>query len=626
MKKLIIVESPTKANTIKNYVGNDYEVIASVGHIRDLATSGKGGYGVDVDGNFEPNYRIIRGKNKVVNDIKKAAKGKEILIATDPDREGEAIAWHLADILGLDENGNNRIRFYEITKKAITEALENPEKIDMNLVLSQETRRTLDRIIGFDLSKLVQRKLRSNSAGRVQSVALRMIYERELERDAFVEEAYYLVFADINDFKAAYVKNSVKQKDEEYAKEVVLKSGKEFSVSNIDVKEQNRFPGYPYTTSRLQQDGIRRLRMSASFVMGTAQKLYEGVKIGDETVGLITYMRTDSTKLSPGFVKETKAFIAQNYGKEYVGFVRKSKASKSSQEAHEAVRPTDINLTPEKVKPYLDNNGYRLYRMIYNNTLASLMKKGIDEIKKVTFDANGYLYENTFTRPLFLGYRILFRDEEEIEETSFSHQEGDILISENVYYEEKFTQPPRRYSEATLIGEMEKVGVGRPSTYSDTTRKIIDVGYAFREKGYFVPSDQGKLTAKNLIEYFDNLINTDYTSKMEEQLDMISLGEDKKEEVLKEFYETFRPLVDEAHEKMPDQRKKREVVLVGENCPECGKPLVYRYNMKNEKFIACTGFLDKPRCTYTRSIEDEKDKPKKQAKAKKKAKTKKQGN
>lgn len=620
MKKLIIVESPTKANTIKNYVGSDYDVIASVGHIRDLATSGKGGYGVDVDGDFEPNYRIIRGKNKVVNQIKKAAKGKEVLIATDPDREGEAIAWHIANILELDENDNNRIRFYEITKKAIKEALENPEKIDMNLVLSQETRRTLDRIIGFDLSKVVQRKLRSTSAGRVQSVALRMIFERELERDAFVEEAYYLVFAEINDFTATYIKNSQKQKDEDHVKEVVSKAGKEFTVSKIDIKEQNRFPSYPYTTSRLQQDGIRRLRMSASFVMGTAQKLYEGVKIGDETVGLITYMRTDSTKLSPGFVKETKKFIADNYGKEYVGFVRKAKASKASQEAHEAVRPTDINLTPEIVKPYLDNNGYRLYRMIYNNTLGSLMKKGIDEIKKVTFDANGYLFENTFTRPLFLGHRILYRDEEEIEEHSFTNKENDVLISENVFYEEKFTQPPRRYSEATLIGEMEKVGVGRPSTYSDTTKKIIDVGYAFREKGYFVPTDQGKLTAKNLIEYFDNLVSTDYTSKMEEQLDEISLGEAKKVEVLREFYDAFSPLIDEAYDKMPDQRKKREVVEVGENCPECGKPLVYRYNKKNEKFIACTGFLDRPRCKYTRSIEENGKKPKKEHKTKKQGK------
>lgn len=608
MSKLIIVESPTKANTIKNYLGNDYEVIASVGHIRDLATSGKGGYGVNVEKDFKPTYRVISGKQRVVNQIKKAAKNKEILIATDPDREGEAIAWHIAEILKLDPNDNIRLSFREVTKKAITEALKNPGPIDMNLVLSQETRRALDRIIGFDLSKLVQRKLYSTSAGRVQSVALRMVYEREEEIKAFIKEAYYLVFAEFEDFKANYEKNSVRQKDENLAKEVVENSKTSFLVKDIDIENKSRFPAYPYTTSRLQQDGIRRLRMSASYVMSTAQRLYEGIEIKDETVGLITYMRTDSTNLSAGFVNDTKKFIEEKYGKEYVGFQRRAKKSKSSQEAHEAIRPTDIRLTPEKVEPYLKSNEYRLYRMIYNTTLGSLMKAGIDEVKKVDFDANGYIYKNTFTKPTFLGYRILFQDTDVLEEENFPYNVGDTLEANNVYYEEKFTQPPNRYSEATLIGEMEKVGVGRPSTYSETTRKIIDVGYVFREKGYFVPTDQGNLTAKNLIEYFDNLINTKYTSEMEEQLDSIALGEDKKEVVLKEFYEEFNPLLEQAHDKMPFQRIKREVVEVGEKCPLCGEPLVYRYNRKNEKFIGCSGFSNRPRCKYTRSIEEKEEK------------------
>lgn len=604
MSKLIIVESPTKANTIKRYLSNDYKVIASVGHVRDLATSGKGGYGVNLEKDFEPTYKIIPNKYKVVNQIKKEAKNREVIIATDPDREGEAIAWHIAEILKLDPKDNIRIRFNEITKKAVLEALEKPEPIDMNLVLSQETRKTLDRIIGFDLSKLVQRKLYSTSAGRVQSATLRMIYERELKIRAFKEEAYYLVFADFKDFKAAYEKNGVNQKDKDLALKVVEKAGKDFIVKEIITEETERFSSFPYTTSKLQQDGIRKLSMSATYVMSTAQKLYEGVQIGDEVIGLITYMRTDSTDISPLFVAETKKFIEKNYGKEYVGIKRKSKKSKAVQEAHEAIRPTDINLTPEKVKPYLKNNEYRLYRMIYNTALASLMKAGVDEVKKVTFAANGYLFKNNFTRPTFLGYRILYQDEEVLENENFSYSVGEVLKAKKVYYEEKFTQPPSRYTEATLIAEMEKEGIGRPSTYSETTKKIVDVGYVFKEKGYFKPTEQGELTAKNLIEYFDNLINTKYTSLMEEQLDSIALGEEDKVKVLTDFYKRFNPLLEDAHDKMPFQRIVKEIIEVGEECPLCGKPLVYRYNRKNERFIGCSGFSDKPRCKYTRSIEE----------------------
>lgn len=604
MSKLIIVESPTKANTIKNYLNKDYSVIASVGHIRDLATSGKGGYGIDVDNDFSPTYRVISGKNKVVNQIKKEAKNKEILIATDPDREGEAIAWHIAEILNLDPNDNIRISFNEITKRAVTEAINNPKPIDMDLVLSQETRRSLDRIIGFDLSKVVQRKLYSTSAGRVQSAALRMIYEREEAIKAFVVEAYYLVFADLPGFKANYEKNSVKQKDKTLAETVVKNSGVNFLVKDIITEEKKRYPSYPYTTSKLQQDGIKRLSMSASYVMGTAQKLYEGIQIKDEVVGLITYMRTDSTNFSPEFVSATKSFIENKYGKEYIGAKRTAKKSKAAQEAHEAIRPTLITLTPEVVKPYLKSNEYRLYKMIYNNALGSLMKAGVDEVKKVTFDANGYLYETTFTKPSFLGYRVLYLDEETLEEDTFTHQKGEILEAKKVYYEEKFTQPPNRYSEATLIGEMEKVGIGRPSTYSETTKKIVDVGYVYKEKGYFSPTEQGSLTAKNLIEYFGDIINTKYTSEMEEKLDAIALGEDKKETVLKDFYQEFTPLIDNANEKMPFQKVKREVIEVGESCPLCGKPLVYRFNKKNEKFIGCSGFSDKPSCKYTRSVDE----------------------
>ncbi|NLN50739.1 MAG: type I DNA topoisomerase [Acholeplasmataceae bacterium] len=604
MKTLIIVESPTKANTIKNLIPKDYEVVASVGHIRDLATSGKGGYGVNIEKDFKPNYIIIPTKYKTVKQIQKQAQNKKVLIATDPDREGEAIAWHIATLLNLDVNEKIRIRFFEVTKNAINKALANPKPIDMNLVSSQETRRILDRIIGFDLSKLVQRKLHSTSAGRVQSVALKMIYERENEILNFVKEAYYLVFAEFAEFKADYEKNSPKQKDKSLAERVCKEAGKDFEVTNIQIKNQNLHPAYPYTTSRLQQDGIVRLKMNASTVMRTAQKLYEGVKIDNQLVGLITYMRTDSTRLSQEFVRAATAYIKTNYGSEYFGRYRVPKATKSSQEAHEAIRPTDLNYTPEKVKPFLNNREFLLYQMIYNRAVGSLMKPGIDELKTVTLSSGGHNFLATFTKQIFLGYRILYVNDTKDEAVTFNYSVGDKLASKRVYQEKKFTQPRRRYSEATLIQEMEKLGIGRPSTYAETTRKIADVGYVRRQKGYFVPTEQGMLTAANLVEYFTTFINTSYTSKMEEQLDLIADGKEMKTEILNSFITTFKPLLENANKKMPYQAIKKEVVEVGEMCPRCGKPLVYRENKKGEKFIACSGFSSKPQCTYTRSIEE----------------------
>lgn len=600
MKTLIIVESPTKANTIKNYLPEDYEVFASVGHIRDLATSGVGGYGVDFKNNFKPSYKLISKKYNTVKELKQLAKDKNVLIATDPDREGEAIAWHLADVLGLDLTLNNRIRFNEITKKAILESLKNPTKIDMDLVSSQETRRILDRIIGFDLSKLVQRKLRSTSAGRVQSVALKMIYERENEINNFIKEPYYLIFAEFDCFKADYTLNNKPINLKEEALEVMDNISNDFLVKEVDVSEQKRYSRYPYTTSSLQQDGINRLKMSASSVMVVAQKLYEGINIDEQTVGLITYMRTDSTRLSPTFIKDARSFITQKYGKQYVGTVRKRSGSKQAQDAHEAIRPTDINLTPEKVKPYLDNRSYRLYNMIYNRTLAFLMKEGVDEVKKVTLDSNKYLFKSTFSRIIFDGYRVIYLEDKPTE-CEFNNKVGDTLKSKKNYLEEKWTEPPRRYTEASLINQMEKEGIGRPSTYAETTRRISAVGYAKRVKGSFVPTEQGMLTASNLKDFFPTLINTNYTSKMEQQLDLVAEGKEDKNQILLDFYQAFKPLIDTANKKMPRQIIKKEVIEVGEACPECGKPLVYRKNKKGETFIGCSGF---PKCKYTRNVDE----------------------
>lgn len=443
MKTLIIVESPTKANTIKNYLPKNYEVFASVGHIRDLATSGYGGYGIDFKNSFAPTYKLISKKYNTVKELKELAKDKHILIATDPDREGEAIAWHLADILELDLTLANRIRFNEITKTAILEALENPTTIDMNLVSSQETRRILDRIIGFDLSKLVQRKLSSTSAGRVQSVALKMIYERENEILNFIKEPYYLIFANIDCFKAEYSLNNKPIKVKEEAINIVNDLTAEFKVDAINIEEQKRYSKYPYTTSSLQQDGINRLKMSASAVMSVAQKLYEGVKINNEVVGLITYMRTDSTRLSPIFVKNAKGYIEKQYGKNYIGRVRTKANSKQSQDAHEAVRPTDINLTPEKVKQYLEPRSYQLYNMIYNRTVSFLMKEGIDEVKKVVFDNQGHHFKASFSKVIFDGYRAIYQ-EDKPNECEFNYQVNDVIKSKDYHYEEKWTEPKKK--------------------------------------------------------------------------------------------------------------------------------------------------------------------------------------
>ncbi len=599
MEALIIVESPTKAKTIKNYLPK-VEVLASNGHVRDLTTKGRFGYGVNVD-TFEPSYEVIKEKYGVVNKLKRAAKGKKVLLATDPDREGEAISWHLANILGLDLNDNNRIYFNEITKPAIIEAYNNPRQINLDLVNSQESRRILDRIIGFDLSKLVQRKLYSKSAGRVQSVALKIIIDREKEIEAFIPEAYYLIFARFGDIIFDYVKNQRRSlKNKEEAEKIVKEINKEFTIKEINIKEAKRYSAYPYTTSKLQQEGIMRLRVGASSVMNIAQKLYEGVLIKNETVGLITYMRTDSTRLSPLFVKETYNYIKDKYGSEYVGKLRVSR-NKQSQDAHEAIRPTSIYRTPESVKPYLDEKSYLLYKMIYDKTLAFLMKEGIDEVKEVKITSNGYDFNKTFTKELFDGYRKLYNKEEE---PYFFGKVGDTLTLDKIYKENKQTEPKKRFSEPTLIEELERLGIGRPSTYADTTRKIINSGYVRRVKGYYHPTAQGILTEKNLDKYFNSFINTEYTSKMEEELDLIATGELSKEKMLKNFYKTFKPLVEHANKEMPFQPIKKEVEPVGEKCPKCGKDLVFRTNKKGERFIACTGFTSKPRCTYTRNIED----------------------
>ncbi len=598
MKTLIVVESPTKARTIKNYLSKDYELFATMGHIKDLAIQGDGGFGVEIDNGFQAIYETIKGKTAIVNKLKEAAKGKKVLIGSDLDREGEAIAWHIKEELKLEDE-KNRIYFTEITKEAILEAIKNPTKIDDNLVSSQETRRILDRIIGFDLSKLVQRKIHSTSAGRVQSVALKMIIDREKEITEFVPITYYLIEADFKNFKANFIKAKDKQlKDKEEVSKLIKEIGKEFRVKEIDEKEVLKFSPYPFITSSLQQEAVVKLRMNASSVMRVAQKLYEGVKIGNETVGLITYMRTDSFNLANKFINFTRDYIKKTYGEEYVGAYRQAKNKKGAQEAHEAIRPTSIHRTPESVKQFLTNQEYKLYELIYLRSLAFLMKPGIDLEKEVILDANNHLFEAKFVKEVFAGYRMLYSSKTKEVYPDFTLNE--ILTANKVEALEKKTEPKRRYSEATLIKAMEESGIGRPSTYAETTKKNVDVGYVKRVKGYFEPTEQGILTSNTLDQYFNDFINVNYTSKMENSLDEIADGEITKEEVLSGFFTKFKNQVEKAKEEMPTIKK--EIIKTGEKCPVCGKDLVYKQNRKGETFIGCIGYSDSPRCTFTKSV------------------------
>lgn len=611
-KNLIIVESPSKSKTIEKYLGSDYKVVSSKGHICDLATRGKEGLGVDVDHDFEPNYTINKDKKDVVKELQKLAAGTEnVFLASDPDREGEAIAWHLARELGLDEHALNRIVFHEVTKPAVTEALKNPRTIDMDLVRSQETRRILDRIIGFKLSKLLQKKIQSKSAGRVQSVALKLIVDREKEIRDFVCEEYWTIFGNLTkNRKAVEIElskvdgNKPEIKNEEQADQIINRLVEDYVVSSVTKKAKKKQPKLPFTTSTLQQEASTKLNMGAKKTMSIAQKLYEGVNLGGTTTGLITYMRSDSTRLSDLFVKDAKGYIEQEYGKKYVG-VYKTKNGSNSQDAHEAIRPTDINNTPEAVKPYLSNDEFRLYSMIYARTLASLMAAASFDVTSVTIVNNGCEFKTTGQVMTFDGYtKVYSKYEKQTEQSLPEFVEGEVLKDVKVDKKQHFTEPPARYTEAKLIKELEEKSIGRPSTYATIIDTIQKRGYVTLEKQtetsktkVFIPSEQGFLTNESLAEYFQPVINVKYTANMEGSLDKIAEGQIDNITYLHEFYDKFNPLVLSAYDKMP----KKELESVGKACPQCGGDLVIR-NGKFGKFISCINF---PTCHYTESQETE---------------------
>ena len=599
-KNLVIVESPTKTKAIEKYLGTDYKVVSSKGHIRDLTTTGKYGFGVDIDNHFEPKYEAIKGKKKDIAALKKDAKSaKKVYLATDPDREGEAISWHLKDALELNEDDYERVVFNEITKDVVKDAFNNSRKIDYDLVHSQETRRILDRIIGFRLSKLMQSKTGGKSAGRVQSVALKLIVDKEREIQAFKEEEYWSIDAVFGELKASLDtvngdKAEIKNEDE--ANSIINSLNKEFIVSSFEKKLKNKTSKPPFITSTMQQEASTKLGFSAKKTMQVAQKLYEGIDIKDDTIGLITYMRTDSIRLSDEFIKKTYAFIDSNYGKEYVGSVKKSKKKENVQDAHEAIRPSSINRTPESVKEYLSKDEFKLYEMIYYRALASLMKEAKVNASVLSLLNNNCIFKATGSVLVFDGYLKVYSKYETSDDKIIpEYKKDDVLISDEIIKEQHFTKPPSRYTEAKLIKEMEELGIGRPSTYAATISTLTQRSYVKIIEKKMHPTEVGIETTDKLQEFFSNLINVKYTANMEEDLDKIAEGKKVWYKLLEDFYEEFEPTVKTAFDNM--EKKKDEET--GDVCPNCGKPMVIK-NGKFGKFEACSGYPD---CKYIKPKE-----------------------
>lgn len=601
-KKLVIVESPSKSKTIEKYLGTDYKVVSSLGHIRDLSTTGKYGFGIDIENGFKPNYEIIKGKKKLVTALKKDVKDADyVYLATDPDREGEAISWHLFDALGLAGNKYKRIVFNEITKNVILDSFKYARDIDLNLVKSQETRRMLDRIIGFRLSKLMQSKTGGKSAGRVQSVALKLIVDKEREINAFIPEDYYEIDAVFDKFDSkldSYNNEKIEIHTEEEAKDIINNLSNEFIVKSIEKQLKSKKAKTPYITSTLQQDASNKLNFTSKKTMMLAQKLYEGISLEDETVGLITYMRTDSVRLSDEFIKMTYGFIKEKYGEEYIGYVKKSKKTENVQDAHEAIRPTSINRTPEKVKAYLSNDEYKLYRMIYYRALSSLMKDALVEATTIILDNNNYQFKTTGSILQFDGYLKAYCDYEDNNDTILPLlEENQQLKANEINYTMHTTKPPARYTESKLIKEMEALGIGRPSTYATTIGILSERGYVKVIEKKFHPTEIGIETTDKLQEYFKDIINVDYTRDMENDLDKIALGELEYNNLLERFYNEFEPKVKEAFSNM----EKKPAEETGELCPNCNNPLVIKRSKYGE-FVACSNY---PECKYIKIEKEE---------------------
>ncbi len=629
--KLVIVESPAKAKTIGRYLGRGYTVKSSVGHVRDLL---KSRLSVDVDNGFEPEYRVPNDKRKLVNELKEAAaKAKEIYLATDPDREGEAIAWHVLESAEMEPERTKRVVFQEITKPAILAAFEEPRDIDMDRVDAQQARRILDRLVGYKLSPLLWRKVHGRlSAGRVQSVAVRLVVEREREIDSFVPEEYWSLNAEMSQQKFAdeaerpfFIAKFHKFKGEDpilNSEAVVMPhvdalEQATWTIGEVRLGTRTRRPAAPFTTSTMQQEASRQINFGASKTMRIAQQLYEGVDIGgdDGAVGLITYMRTDSVNISQEAQTLTREYISEKFGDAYVPEtppVYKTKA-KSAQEAHEAVRPTSVRRSPKKMKQFLSRDQHRLYKLIWERFVASQMESAVyDTVSadiwageaKIAPEKRPYLFRSTGSTLRFAGFLQLYEETkpEDRPDDLGDQVPSDLQTSEMVDLmrllpEQHFTQPPPRFSEATLVKAMEEQGIGRPSTYAATLSTIEKRGYVDKEKRRLIPTETGQTVNDLLVEYFPNILSADFTARLENELDEIAQGKDWVP-VISGFYKRFSKNLEKADAAIPKIDLKREVEPVGRDCPDCGSPLVYREG-RYGRFIGCSTF---PKCRFTEQI------------------------
>ncbi|TCO79958.1 type I DNA topoisomerase [Marinisporobacter balticus] len=604
-KSLVIVESPAKAKTIGKFLGKNYKVVASVGHVRDLP---KSKMGIDVENNYEPHYITIRGKGPVIKELKKEVKKvKKILLATDPDREGEAISWHLAHILSINEKEACRIEFNEITKDAIKNAVKNPREINKSLVDAQQARRILDRLVGYSISPLLWRKIRKGlSAGRVQSVATKIICDRENEIESFIPQEYWSIVATVfskntkERFDAKFYGTVAKKMEldhKELVEDIVQKlNNGSFIVENVKRKEKKRSPYPPFTTSSLQQEAVNRLGYTTKKTMIIAQQLYEGIDIeGEGSVGLITYIRTDSTRVSSEAKEHTKNYILENFTSKYIGeHEKKYKTKKEAQDAHEAIRPTSIDRHPEKIKTSLKKEQYQLYKLIWERFLASQMKNALYDTYSVDLTNNGFLFKASGSKLVFDGFLKVYTYASVTDNEIPEVYEGQILDTEEIESKQHFTQPPARFTESSLVKELEEKNIGRPSTYAPIISTILSRGYVEREKKSLKPTELGSIVTDLLKEYFKNIVDEHFTAELEEQLDKIEEEQLKWAEVIDHFYKPFDKTLKYAEEEI----KKIELIEeeTDEICEDCGKNMVIKYG-KYGKFLACSNY---PECQHTR--------------------------
>ena len=608
--KLIIVESPAKANTIKKFLGGNTKVMASMGHIRDLP---KSKMAVDIEHDFEPEYINIRGKGDLIKSLKKEAKAaKQVYLASDPDREGEAIAWHLAHILEIPEDSNCRVTFNEITKETVKESIKKPRTINMDLVDAQQARRVLDRIVGYKISPVLWKKVkRGLSAGRVQSVAVKLIVDREEEIENFIPEEYWNIYANLLEpnskkkFQATFYGKDGKKLEIHTKEEVdkILKNiekGK-YIVADVKKGEKKRTPAPPFTTSTMQQEASRKLSFTLKKTMSVAQGLYEGVHVGEKgTVGLITYMRTDSTRISDEARAVAKEVITQKYGANYYEN-RYYKTKQNAQDAHEAIRPTYIDLEPEKIKDYLTTDQYKLYRLIYNRFIASQMANAIYDTVTANIDVNNYNFRANGQTLKFKGFMTLYVETIEGEKEEEDNSIPELTIGQEVKKEkleakQSFTQPPARYTEASLVKALEEKGIGRPSTYSPTITTILERRYIQKEQKQLIPTDLGKIVNKLLVENFPDVINVEFTAKIEEEFDEVAEGKEPWKQVIREFYGPFKVTLDRVEKELEHVELVEEVSDVP--CEKCGRMMVIKYG-RYGKFLACPGY---PECKNAKPI------------------------